>query len=66
MSEMDDEWIYCAEEECTARIKNHAWGKVKSAWYESKTGDAWCPAHIPKWVSKWRAEVLRKSLKKEL
>lgn len=49
------ELIHCSHEGCEASVKNHYWGKVKADdWFFQKTGEAWCPEHIPEWVETWR------------
>jgi hypothetical protein len=53
---MDNESIlHCAHPGCTATIPNHAWGRIKSDWFQQKDGLIWCTQHIPEWVAEWRA-----------
>ena len=47
--------IRCSHEGCKARIKSHAWGKIKSGWFFQKDDNQYCPEHIPEWVEAWRA-----------
>ena len=53
-------WIECSNDECTTKIKNHRWGKIKDGekWFFSKQepGKQWCPEHLPSWVHGWRLE----------
>lgn len=41
---------------CKNTIQNHKWGRVKSDWYFSKDGKAFCPEHLPEFVKLKRAE----------
>lgn len=53
----DYEYIICDQEGCDERVKNHRWGKTKAeGWFffSRETDEAWCPAHIPTWVTQWR------------
>lgn len=57
LEEYDAGWVECAEPECTARYKNHRWGRIKADdWFHQKDGTSWCPEHIPEWVEEWRAK----------
>lgn len=50
--------IRCCHSGCTATVKAHYWGKVKSGtdgWFHKQDGQSWCPEHIPSWVGTWRA-----------
>lgn len=45
----------CAGDDCSATIKNHAWGRIKAeGWFQQKDGTVWCPTHVPEWVEAWR------------
>lgn len=58
----EGEWITCSEPGCEVKIKNHYWGRVKSnGWFHQKSGESWCPAHVPDWVEAWRAKSARPS-----
>lgn len=46
----------CSAEECTKTIKNHAWARIKSDWFQQKDGKVWCPEHTPEWVDEWRSK----------
>lgn len=49
-----DEWLLCSEDGCEAKIKNHAWGKIKAeGWLQLRTGPAYCPDHLPEWYEEW-------------
>lgn len=52
--------IHCAQPDCEAWIRNHAWDKIKKGWFFLKNGEAFCPDHIPSWVAAWRAKKARK------
>jgi len=51
-------FVICDEDGCEEKIKNHAWGHIKAeGWFFGRDGEtAWCPNHIPDWVSAWRAK----------
>lgn len=47
--------IGCSQEECTTTVQNHYWARVKAEdWFFQRSGEAWCPAHVPDWVAGWR------------
>lgn len=48
------EYINCSESDCTEKIKNNYWAKVKSNWFQQRDGKAYCPKHTPAWVDDWR------------
>ena len=59
----DGEYILCeSQPDCDSKIKNHAWGQIKSeGWFFTKPKDgepskAYCPAHHPDWVKTWRSK----------
>lgn len=58
----DGEWVVCDAPPCTARVKNHRWGRTKAeGWFFEKAREdrperAWCPEHNPPWVAEWRAK----------
>lgn len=41
--------------DCKYVIKNHKWGRVKSDWYFTKSGLAFCTEHLPEFVKLKRA-----------
>lgn len=48
----------CAHPGCDANHPAGKWGDIRAAekgWFHSKSGDAYCPKHVPQWVAKWRA-----------
>lgn len=50
----------CSVPSCANSIRDHSWGHIKAAgWFFSKTGEAYCPEHIPEWVPAWRARARR-------
>jgi hypothetical protein len=56
-------WISCSQESCTAKIANHAHGKIRAGedgWFFQKSGEAWCPLHHPEWVAAWRERKAKK------
>lgn len=68
MITVDGEWVVCdhlsedKKNDCEAKIKNHAWGRIKAeGWFFSRDPDrAYCPNHIPSWVAEWRARKKEK------
>lgn len=51
----DGEWFVCDHPGCEVKIKNHYWGRVKAeGWFFQKTGEGFCPEHVPPWVLDWR------------
>jgi hypothetical protein len=49
--------IGCAAADCSATHPDHAWGKIHAhgaGWFTQKNGTAWCPDHVPEWVTSWR------------
>lgn len=49
----------CTEEGCPAEFPDHRWGRIRAAddgWFFQRTGERWCPVHVPSWVPAWRAE----------
>lgn len=50
----NDGLVHCAEPDCEATIKSHAWGKIKSGWFFAKDGASFCAEHTPEWVAGWR------------
>lgn len=66
MISADYEYILCdGDPDCEAKIKNHAWGKIKAeGWFFSKAkGEipekAYCPDHLPEWKKKLNAQLRR-------
>lgn len=46
----------CSQPDCQNAIKDHYWGHVKATkWFLQRSGEAWCPDHVPEWVEQWRA-----------
>lgn len=44
---------------CPAECKDHKWGRIAAhneGWFFSRSGEAFCPLHLPNWVPQWRAE----------
>lgn len=53
--DVDTDMIQCKQDGCTNTVKDDRWGKIKAgAWFFSRDGDAWCPDHLPNWVTEWR------------
>ena len=51
----DGKFVICDKPNCNKQIKNHHWGRVKAVnWFFSKSGKAFCPDHVPEWVTFWR------------
>lgn len=52
----DYTYIFCDGDGCDAKIKNHAWRKIKaSSWFFSKDNErAYCPNHLPEWIVEFR------------
>lgn len=51
--------VVCHNTRCTESYIPHREGKIDSlakGWFEMRDGKAWCPKHIPTWVSGWRAK----------
>jgi hypothetical protein len=49
---------YCNVPECEASFPDHRWGAIRATgdgWFIGRDGTAWCPAHVPSWVERWRA-----------
>lgn len=49
---------HCSEPSCLHNVSMHYWGKVTASnagWFFQRTGEAWCPEHVPEWVTEWRA-----------
>lgn len=47
----------CAHGGCCETFASHQWGKKaaqRDGWFLSRNGPAWCPKHIPEWVTGWR------------
>jgi hypothetical protein len=56
----EHEWTKCSQPECLNKVKNHLWGHIKAEnWLFLKTGEAYCPDHIPLWAEKWRKKNAR-------
>jgi len=54
--------VRCSEPGCLHNVSNHYWGKVAAndaGWFFQRTGEAWCPEHVPEWVEEWRARKHR-------
>lgn len=46
--------LHCNNLECHNTIENHKWARIKAdGWFSQKTGEDWCPDHIPEWVHEW-------------
>jgi len=57
MKEPDHQHVRCDHPGCEAKIKNHAWGKIRAeGWFFQRNGKAYCPDHLPEWVDKWRGK----------
>jgi hypothetical protein len=44
-------------EGCDATVPAHRWGMVRAGsdgWFFQKDGRAYCPKHVPDWVTAWR------------
>lgn len=44
--------------ECERTVPQHKWGQIKAhdeGWYFPRNGGAYCPDHVPAWVTEWRA-----------
>lgn len=54
--------VFCARRDdgCTASHPSGKWGTMaadKAGWFHSKAEEcAYCPEHVPDWVSGWRAK----------
>lgn len=54
MTTYDGDLIKCTD--CDRTVAGHRWGKIKASdWFFGKDGSAYCPDHVPSWVSVWRA-----------
>lgn len=48
----------CSQRACPRTCPSHKWAQIKASsegWFIQKTGEVWCPDHIPAWVTVWRA-----------
>jgi hypothetical protein len=49
----------CRGKECTASVPGSKWARVKATaeqgWIFLKSGEAYCPDHLPDWMGPWRA-----------
>jgi hypothetical protein len=55
-------WIFCAFEGCEAHHRTDHWPTKRAqaeGWFIQRNGDHWCPAHVPSWVTEWRARRAR-------
>jgi hypothetical protein len=51
----NDGLIHCdGAKDCKNVVKNNRWARTKSGWFETKSGEFFCPEHIPAWVEEWR------------
>lgn len=58
MSHATSHPVGCVHPGCEATHPSGKWGDIRAAetgWFHSKSGDAYCPRHVPQWVAKWRA-----------
>jgi hypothetical protein len=49
--------VECTTDGCTATHKPHMWGNIRAeqeGWFHQRNGTAWCPVHVPEWVTAWR------------
>lgn len=60
--------VYCARREdlgCQASYPGSKHAAIRAGqegWFRSrKTGEAFCPEHVPDWVAGWRAKAVRSS-----
>lgn len=44
----------CNHPGCMNTVSLAKWSTIKSNWFFSKGGRAYCPEHIPEWVLAWR------------
>lgn len=54
---------FCSNEKCSSSFPNHKHGTIDAhqrGWFLQRSGDAWCPDHIPDWVAEWRAKKSKK------
>jgi hypothetical protein len=55
--------ILCSGEGCVNTYRPHYWGSREAArrgWFLQRDKTAWCPDHIPSWVSEWRQRQIEK------
>lgn len=54
----DGKFILCDGPGCEQKVPNHYWGKVKDgeSWFFQKSGDSWCPEHLPEWYPAWKEQ----------
>lgn len=53
----------CTHQGCTAEHPAGKWGDIRAAeagWFHKKDGTAYCPKHVPQWVTDWRARQAAK------
>jgi hypothetical protein len=51
-------YVKCSHENCKATVSGNKWSAIRAhdiGWFFAKNGNAFCPAHNPPWVAKWRA-----------
>ncbi len=42
---------------CGIKTAGNKWANMRAhqeGWFTLKTGDSFCPAHVPAWVQEWR------------
>lgn len=68
MSQASDNPVFCARRDdlgCTASRPGSKHDAIRAAaegWFDSqKTGESFCPAHVPEWVAQWRARKQEKA-----
>lgn len=50
-------YVICDHPGCSRQFKLTHWDSISAGnegWFQKKNGEAWCPEHIPEWVSTWR------------
>lgn len=48
----------CCAPDCDASFRGSKFDAIRASeegWFFSKSGDAYCPEHVPVWVPAWRA-----------
>lgn len=59
MSHRNQHKVYCWAGSCTASHPGSKWDTIRAdeqGWFHQKDGKAYCPKHVPEWVSKWRKQ----------
>jgi hypothetical protein len=59
MSHATEHPVRCAHPECGASHPSSRWAEIRAhdeGWFTKKDGTAYCPKHVPEWVTKWRAK----------